>query len=93
MIELVHEHTYASQHDTLIGQFPRLREALACAEWQIASDYTRFSCVDATSHVYVWRSDDSEIAGMPTVEVAYFYSVDDGMIHLLGTRMVSNDEP
>lgn len=92
MLELVHEHLYAQQQESLIAQLPRLQEVFECAEWQISEDYKRFNLVDEATLLYVWRSNDSDIAQVPTIEVAYRYSLDDGQIYLLGVRIVPIEE-
>lgn len=88
--ELVHETNFTRQGDALITEFPRLHEVMECAEWQIGGSYTRFPLVRSNGPImlYVWRSDDSDITEIPTIEVAYYYSADDGLIHLLGVRIV-----
>ncbi len=94
LTELIHENNFERQRKMLSEKYPRIDEILECAEWQIGMDYERFHCVDSDESVdlYVWRSNDSDISEVPTVEVAYYYSRDDGCIYLLGVRVVPQED-
>ena len=95
--EIVQDSVFGEQLERLLRQYPRVSEIWECADWQIGKDHDIFpvAFIHEGIPIHVWRSDESEesdIPGFPTFEIAYYFDLDDGCIHFLGIRTVV-DEP
>lgn len=92
--EITAHEFYTQQYMKLKEEYPLVEYVVEDADWKIGKEHTTFPIAYEIGDikVRVYRSDEEVVPFLPIFEIAYYYSLKDGLIHLLGIRPIIDEE-